>query len=177
MRLSSYSGHVASSLVKTATPATRGGPAATKKNTTPVPTLEQLAQENGTLCTVQAQQPDSMLLVDDSQQCQPGLDCSRRDIGRLPSTPVAMAVSPASSLLASDSNQPTPPVHQNFKRVVRSATPRTHPRLITLLPQRTQTPTQTGTSALPALPLTLSGHTVGDWSPADYFAPVNQSRI
>jgi len=66
-----------------------------------------------------------------------GVAVSRQDIGRLPSTSVAMAISPASSLLASDSNQPTPPACQNFKRVVRSMTPRTHPRLITLLLQRT----------------------------------------
>jgi len=48
-----------------------------------------------------------------------------------------MSILPASFLMASDSNQPTPPVRQNFKRVVRSTTPRAHPRLITLLLQRT----------------------------------------
>jgi len=33
--------------------------------------------------------------------------------------------------------RPTPPAHQDSKRVVRSTTPRAHPGLITLLLQRT----------------------------------------
>jgi len=108
-----------------------------EKDTTATPTLGRLAREDGTLHAVRARRPDSMPLVDNSRQCQPGLDCSRQDIGRPLSTPIAMAVSPASSLLASDSNRLAPPACQNFKRVVRSMTPRTHPRLIALLLQRT----------------------------------------
>jgi len=45
------------------------------------------------------QSPEGDLLVDDSRQCRLGSDCSRHNIGRPPSTPVAMATLPASSLL------------------------------------------------------------------------------
>jgi len=137
MRLPSYFRYVIFSFVKTATSATRDGPAATKKIRQQLRTWGDLPDKNGTLHAARAQQPDSMLLVNNSQQCQLGLDCSRHNIGRLPLTPVAMATPPASSPLASDSNQPTPPVRQNFKRVVRSTAPRGRPRLITLLLQHT----------------------------------------
>jgi len=106
----------------------------------------------------------------------------------------------ASFPLASDSNRPTPPARQDFKRVVRSATPRAHPRLMTLLLSAHRRPCR------PGRPPSLLSHShsattvrgifctpflaqcskhgqwvvhsrIETWSPADCLAPVNQSRI